>query len=233
MSLRVLEELVSNGYEIKEDIWECNKPDFDFGQALKIISELKTQLEVHNVLLATVKLLSQCRNDEPLPGQRATRLKHFMKFIFGPLTRTNRPPAQARYKRMQLRTLDCTALKLCGLSYTIAEIFDISREEFDILIAKLPNFARVHNLKYLLCRDDVNKAIHVTFTPEDEDTFKAFFHDRGDCSVATIPPNCNINHSDESRSMSSKSNSGNSPLMKRRRIEQSQESTSSGAAGRL
>ncbi|KID95380.1 hypothetical protein MAJ_08653, partial [Metarhizium majus ARSEF 297] len=167
MSIHLLQELVHNGDKIKEDVWYYNGPNLAIDEALRITSELETQLEVQNVLLSTVKLLKRHPRNQPLPNQQATRVKHFIKFVFG-------PPSRAKDRQLQLRSLDCTSLKLCGLSYTVREISEMDLHEFNVLTTRLPSFARVHNLDFLLCRDDINRIVHGDFEPEDEDAFKAF-----------------------------------------------------------
>ncbi|KAM4062518.1 hypothetical protein HRG_011239 [Hirsutella rhossiliensis] len=167
MSIQLLQQLVLNGDEIKEDVWCYNGLDLTLDKVLKITSELKTQLEVQTTLWSTAKLLQRHPNNQQLPNQQATRVKHFIKFVFG-------PPSRAKDRQLQLRELDCTSLKLCGLSFTVREIIEMDQQEFDFLVAKLASFAEVHNLAFLLCRDDINKIVHGDFEPDEEEKFKAF-----------------------------------------------------------
>jgi hypothetical protein len=169
MSISLLQSLVVNGDRIKEDIWRHDGSELAIGQFRKITSELQTQLEVQEVLLSTAKLLRCHLSDKQLPNQQAIRVKHFVKFVFERATRAN-----VKDKQFRLQELDCTSLKLCGLSYVVKELVDMPSRLFDFLVAKLPSFAELHDLSLLLCRDDINKIIRGDFDPEDETKFAAF-----------------------------------------------------------
>jgi hypothetical protein len=149
------------------DIWNLKNSELDFSKLLESVSKLQTQLTVQKTLLCTEKLLREHPNDKPLPNQQATRIKHFMKFVF---EANLREPA----KQKQLRSLDCSALKLCGLSYTVREIIDLPSEVFEFLVENVASFVERSQLSLPLCRDDINKVVLGDFDPEDEEVFRTF-----------------------------------------------------------
>jgi len=154
--------------DVKNDCWHNRDSNFDIDSVLQRVSQLQAQLEVQKVLQETEKLLLQAPSDKALPNQKATRVKHFIKFVF---ERTD------RWKERQtlLRRLDCDALKLCGLSYTIKEIHELPLAQFDFLVANITDFVRRQRLSEYLYRDDIDKGIQAKFfDPEDEAAFKEF-----------------------------------------------------------
>ena len=71
--------------------------------------------------------------------------------------------------------MDCDALKLCGLSYTIEEIVKLGDLEFEILHKRVIDFMCRRNLSGLLYRSDVDKAINAKLEdPNDDESFDKF-----------------------------------------------------------
>ncbi len=169
MSAALLQSLVNDWRKIKEDLWRGDGSEPPIDRLRDITSELLTRLEIQNVLLLTAKLLQSCRSDKQLPNQQATRVKYLVKFAFERTTRGN-----VSERQLRLRELDCTSLKLCGLSYTVKELVEMSSPLFDFLVAKLPSFVEIHDLSLLLCRDDINKIVRADYAPEDMEKFEAF-----------------------------------------------------------
>lgn len=167
MSLLLLQELKRNGDKVREDMWHNAGSDFAFDSVLEILSHLHTQLTVQKALQSTTTLLRQHPKKKSLPNQQATRVKHFIKFVFEKTTRGN--DRQAR-----LRKLDCSALKVCGLSYTVREVLELPFAQFDFLIENVTDFIHCQQLTQHLYREDINKALNSEFDPEDDDIFKEF-----------------------------------------------------------
>jgi hypothetical protein len=82
----------------------------------------------------------------------ATRVKHIVKFTFG-VTNIGKEWS------IRLRTLDCNALKFCGLTYKLKEIHELSAAQFDFLLANVTDFVHHYKLSQHLYRDDIEKAI--------------------------------------------------------------------------
>ncbi|KAL4801669.1 hypothetical protein BDV18DRAFT_148524 [Aspergillus unguis] len=163
----LLQSLISNDVQFMKDIWTLRTSEVDFSKLLESVSKLQTQLTVQKTLLCTEKLLREHPNDKPLPNQQATRIKHFIKFVF---EANFREPT----KQKQLRNLDCSSLKLCGLSYTVREIIDLPSEVFEYLVENVASFVERSQLSLPLCRDDINKVVLGDFDPEEEEVFKTF-----------------------------------------------------------
>ena len=167
MSLLLLQELVRNGDKVREDIWCRAGSDFDIDSVLEILSGLHTQLKVQSALQSIATLLRQHPRNKSLPNQQATRVKHFIKFVF---EKTNR----GNDRQKQLRKLDCSALKVCGLSYTVKEVLELPSAQFDFLIDNVADFIHRQQLTQHLYREDINKALNSDFDPEDDVIFKEF-----------------------------------------------------------
>jgi hypothetical protein len=165
MSVLLLQELERNPDKVREDIWCYDSPDLVSDELLERLSCLYAQLKVQKALQTTAKLLRQHPSNRLLPNQQTTRVKHLMKFI---LEVTNRN----KERQTRLRNLDCNSLKLCGLSYTLREVLELPREEFNFLVENVADFIRRQTLLPFLYRDDVNKAFQGQFDPEDDELFK-------------------------------------------------------------
>jgi len=166
MAAPTLREIVLKLDEIAEDIWRCDDLDSGFDDVRQRSLQLQAQLLVQRSFQKTENLLRQ-QTDKTLPKQHATRIKHFIKFTFEKTSRSNERSAR-------LRELECNALKLCGLTYTIKEILELPAPQFDFLLANAANFVRLKKLAQYLYRDDIDKFIFGKFDPEDEDLFKEF-----------------------------------------------------------
>lgn len=163
----MLQTLVLNGEEIIQDAWNLDGSKIAFPNLLDVVSRLQTQLEVQTVLLSTASLLREHPSNKPLPNQQATRVKHFIRFLFESSTR-------GKDRQMRLRNLDCTSLKLCGLSYTVREVIELPSRVFDFLVENIGDFVDRQQLSLLLCRDDINKAVLSDVDPDDDELFKSF-----------------------------------------------------------
>jgi hypothetical protein len=167
MSVLLLQELERNLDKVREDIWCYNGPDLVSDGVLERVSRFYAQLKVQKALRTTAKLLRQHPGNQSLPNQQATRVKHFIKFVFEV---TNR----SKERQTRLRKLDCNSLKLCGLSYTVKEVLELPNEQFDFLVENVADFIRRQTLLRHLYRKDVNKVLQAEFDPEDDDLFKEF-----------------------------------------------------------
>jgi hypothetical protein len=153
------------------DIWNLRTPGVDFSKLFESVSKLQTQLAVQTTLLCTERLLREHPSDKPLPNHQATRIKHFIKFVF---EANPRETTKQNRLRKRLRNLDCSSLKLCGLSYTVREILELPSEIFEFLVENVASFIESSQLSLHLCRDDINKVVLGDFDPEDEELFKNF-----------------------------------------------------------
>ncbi|KFZ15462.1 hypothetical protein V501_02713 [Pseudogymnoascus sp. VKM F-4519 (FW-2642)] len=166
MSAQAVKEIEQCLDKAGEYIWHC-----DLGEVsdyiLQRLSRLEAQSHVQRTLEKTAKLLQDHPRDKALPNQQATRVKHFIKFVFEKTTRGDE-------RHMRLRKLDCDALKFCGLTYKIREVLELSAAQFDFLVENIGDYVRRHKLSEHLYRDDVDKAVHGKFDPEDDVIFKGF-----------------------------------------------------------
>ena len=167
MSVLLLQKLERNLDKVREDIWCYNGPDLISDGVLERVSHLYAQLKAQKALQTTAKLLRKHPGNQSLPNQQATRVKHFIKFVF---ENTNRGNERQRL----LQKLDCNSLKLCGLSFTVKEIIELPGAQFDILIANVADFIRRQKLLQHLYREDVSLIVHGEFDPEDDELFKEF-----------------------------------------------------------
>jgi hypothetical protein len=167
----LLQSLILRDVQFMKDVWNLRTSGVDFSKLLISVSKLQTQLAVQKTLLWTEKLLRKHSNNMPLPNQQATRVKHFIKFVF---EANSREPT--RQKR--LRNLDCSSLKFCGLSYTVREIIELPSEVFEFLVENVASFVERSQLSLLLCRDDINKVVLGDFDPEDLEVFKTFLNSK-------------------------------------------------------
>ncbi|KAF2175342.1 hypothetical protein K469DRAFT_743379 [Zopfia rhizophila CBS 207.26] len=164
MSYRLLETFLRDSEKIRTEIWHQDVLALDIGGIVQSLSQLQAQLEVQKTLLSTAKLLQQHKH---LPNQHATRVKHFIKFVF---EKTNRGHKQ----QARLRALEFNALTFCGLLYTVRELLELPAIQFDFLVENLPDFVRRQRISRHLYRDDINKAVYGKFAPEDGNLFKEY-----------------------------------------------------------
>ncbi|KAL4755869.1 uncharacterized protein BDW70DRAFT_33765 [Aspergillus foveolatus] len=167
MSEALLQYLISSDARLGTDIWNLQISETDFSNLCASISKLQTQLTVQKALLSSERLLREHPSDQLLPNQQAIRVKHLLKFVF---EKNNREPTRKR----RLQELDCSSLKLCGLSYTVREITELASEAFEFLVKNIANFVESRQLSLHLCRDDINKAVLGDFDPDDEELFASF-----------------------------------------------------------
>lgn len=191
MSVHALQGIERNLDKVGEDTWDCD--DFDvFDSMVQRLSRLEAQLHVQRSLQWTAKLLREQSRDKALPNQQATRVKHFIRFTFEKITRgTDRSLASGnsgnpagddgdttqktlRERQTRLRKLECNAVKFCGLTYKIKDLLELPAAQFDFLVANVGDFVLRHKLSQHLYRDDIDKAVHGKFDPEDDVIFKEF-----------------------------------------------------------
>jgi hypothetical protein len=168
MSTDLLERIERDLCKMGEELWNIDGPDDVLDKVLEKLSLLKIQLEVQKSLQDTANLLRRQPSDKALPKQQATKVKHFIRFVF-------RKDSRGEGRHRQLRNLDCDALKFCGLSYTTEEIVKLGDVDFEILQKRVAEFICHRNLSYLLYRPDVDKAVDSKLEdPEDDESFDKF-----------------------------------------------------------
>jgi hypothetical protein len=184
MSADLLARIERDLSKMGDELWNIDGPDDILDKVLKRLLLLKAQLEVQKSLQATANLLRQVPSDKALPKQRATKVKHLVRFTFRKNSRQELLERggegdggggieEGRHRK--LRKLDCDTLKLCGLSFTTEEIVKMGDAEFDILQKRVVDFISHRNLSYLLYRPDVDKAVDSKLEdPEDDESFDKF-----------------------------------------------------------
>src|SRR2546423_13722896 len=90
VSLSETEQYLNN---LRSDLWHCHALEDDLDGILREISLLATQLEIQRELQATATSLRRYPNDASLPQKRASRAKHFIKFVFEHTGRGNETDA--------------------------------------------------------------------------------------------------------------------------------------------
>jgi hypothetical protein len=126
MSANMLERIERDLCKVGEDLWNIDSLDNVLNKVLKKVLLLKVQLEIQKSLQATANLLQRQLSDKALLKQQATKVKHFICFVF-----QKESCREGRHK--QLRNMDCDALKFCRLSYTTEDIVKLGDAEFGIL----------------------------------------------------------------------------------------------------
>jgi hypothetical protein len=175
MSADLLARIERDLSKMGDELWNIDGPDDILDKVLKRLLLLKAQLEVQKSLQATANLLRQVPSDKALPKQRATKVKHLVRFTFRRNSRQELLERGEEGRHRKLRKLDCDALKLCGLSYTTEEIVKMGDAEFEILQKRVAEFISHRNLSYLLYRPDVDKAVDSKLEdPEDDESFDKF-----------------------------------------------------------
>jgi len=165
MSVDLLKGVERDLCNLGEELWNVDGPDDVLDRVLERVSLLKAQLKS---LQPVANLLRQQPIKKALPNQKATKVKHLIRFAFRKNDRKD-----SRHK--QLRDMDCDALKFCGLSYNTEEMFKLNDAEFDILKRRAADFLRHRNLSRALYRPDIDKAVDSTFEdPEDEGLYRNF-----------------------------------------------------------
>lgn len=164
MSLNTLQETLD---KVGEGIWGGDFHDDAFDDILRRVEQLEAQLHVQRSLQMTAKLLRKHQDDKVLPNQLATRVKHIIRFTFEKETNGNK-------RATRLRSLKCNALKLCGLTYKLKDVYELPQAQFDFLVTNVGDFVHRHQLSQYLYRDDIDKAVNGKFDPEDDLIFKEF-----------------------------------------------------------
>lgn len=126
MSVDLLTRVERDLCSLGEELWKFDGPDDSLDRVLERISLLRAQLNVQKSLQPVANLLRQQTINKALPNQKATKVKHLLRFVFRKSDR-----GDSRHKL--LRDVDCDALKFCGLSYTTEEILKLDLAEFDIV----------------------------------------------------------------------------------------------------
>lgn len=187
MSADLLARIERDLSKMGDELWNIDGPDDILDTVLKRLLLLKAQLEVQKSLQATANLLRHIPSDKALPKQRATKVKHLVRFTLRKNSRQELLERGAEGdggdgggggeegRHRKLRKLDCDALKLCGLSYTTDEIVKMGDTEFEVLQKRVVDFISHRNLSYLLYRPDVDKAVDSKLEdPEDDELFDVF-----------------------------------------------------------
>ena len=104
MSADLLERIGRDLDKIAGELWNIDGPDDFMTEVAQKLSLMKSQIDIQKSLQATANLLRQQPNDKALPRQQATKVKHFVRFVFRKDSRGG-----GRHKR--LRDMDCNALK--------------------------------------------------------------------------------------------------------------------------
>jgi hypothetical protein len=192
MSVHALQGIERNLDKVGEDTWDCDDLDGVFDSMVQKVSRLEAQLHVQRSFQRTAKWLREQTQDKALPNQQATRVKHLIRFTFEKTTRgtgcslasgnSGNPVSDdgdtkqktLRERQTRLRKLGCNALKFCGLTYKIKDLLELPAVQFDFLVANVGDFVQRHELSQHLYRDDIDKAVHGKFDPEDDVIFKEF-----------------------------------------------------------
>ncbi len=168
MSADLLEKINHDLHKCGEELWNIDVSDKVLDDVLQTLSLLRVQVNVRKSLQATTNLLRQQPNDKAFPKQQATKVKHFIRFVF-------RKESRGGGRHKQLRDLDCNAIKFFGLSYTIEEIVKMDDGEFETLKNRGVEFFHRGGLSRLLYRPDVDKAVNASFTdPDDDGSYEKF-----------------------------------------------------------
>lgn len=168
MSPRSLSEIELSLDNLEKDIWNCDVADQGcIDGIIQKLNRLQIQVKVQKILRETADLLRKHSSDKILPNQQATRVKHFLRFVFERSTR-------ASERCIRLRNLNCNALIFCGLSYKIRDILDLPQLQFDFLADNVEDFVQRYDLVQCLYRNDIEKAVNNKLDPEDEEKYKDF-----------------------------------------------------------
>lgn len=175
MSSIPLERIGRDLDKIAGELWNIDGPDGALYEVAGKLSTMKCQVAIQKSLQATANLLRQHPLHKALPRQQATKVKYFVRFIFGRDSRGG-----GRYKR--LRALNCNALILFGLSFTIEELVKMDDAAIDILQERGLEFIRHRELSRHLHRDDINKAVNAKLEdPDDDGLYEKFIQGIQDC----------------------------------------------------
>jgi len=140
--------------------------DQDLDGVLQGLAQLQAQTDVLKTLESVSQILRRHSEDSFLPDQLAGRVKHFIKFVY--------ESPRNKGRSTQLRKLNCNALKVCGLAYTIRAILGLPDLRFKFLVEHIEDFVRLRGLAKYLYRDDINKAVEHKVNPDDEDLYREF-----------------------------------------------------------
>ena len=153
---------------ITQDLWFCNVTEPQvFDSLAQKLATLQAQVKVHKNLQEAAELLRQYSSGTSLPNQRATRVRQIIKSVFEGSERR-------RHRYAQLQSLQCNALKFCGLAYKIKDIMEMSDAEFDFLITHVEEYICRSDLEQYIYRDDVDKAVYSKIHPQNEAIYKSF-----------------------------------------------------------
>ncbi|KAF2866026.1 hypothetical protein BDV95DRAFT_245498 [Massariosphaeria phaeospora] len=160
---------------IGTDIWHYDGSDLDFDLIFQTLSQLHSQLKVLEKLHAAAKLLQL----SSFPKQEATRVKHFLKFVFERTTRGNN-------RHLAFRQLDCNALTFCGLTYRVKDIIELPQTRFEFLVKNVSDFVQRSRIGDSLYRDEINNMVSTKLSAEDEDLYGNFLKGTCACLWATM-----------------------------------------------
>ena len=174
----LLERIKRDLDKMAGELWSIDCSDDDLNTVLQKISSLKAQVGVQKSLQTTANLLRRQPEDKALPKQRATNVKHMIRFVF-------RKESRGRGRHKQLRGLPCNALKCFGLTYTTDDIVNMDDAEFEVLLNRGPEFLHRRDVSRLLYRRDVDKAVDANVDQEDDESYNKF--------IQGIQRNINLN----------------------------------------
>ncbi len=173
MSDTALSKIENELARIGQELWQIDGSDEALDMVLRGVSRLKAQVEVQKSLQITANLLRKQPISKALPRQQATKVKHFVRFVFRKQSRGGDRPEE-------LRKLPCDAVKLCGLSYTTEEIVKLDNLKFEFLKHNVAEFLRQRSLSRLLHRADIDKAVDARVeTVDDYEAYESFI--QGTC----------------------------------------------------
>lgn len=156
-----LETVQRNLNKVRQDLWKADIPEVGLEAILKELLSLKAQVAVQKTLQATATLLREHPSTKALPKQQATKVRHFIRFVF-------RRDSGEGSRQKQLRAFDCDTLKFLGLSYSTQDIIKMDATEFGVLLEYGSGFLDHCNISCLLYRPDVDKAVDAEFKNADQ-----------------------------------------------------------------
>lgn len=162
-----LKTIQRNLNKVGQDLWKADIPEVELEEIFKELLSLKAQVAVQRTLQATATLLREHPSTKALPKQQATKVKHFIRFVF-------RRDSGEGSRQKQLRAFDCDTLKFLGLSYSTQDIIKMDATEFEVLLKYGSRFLGYCNIGCLLYRPDVDKAVDAEFKDADNGSYDEF-----------------------------------------------------------
>lgn len=121
---------------------------------------LYIQLEVQKRFDDTVKFLRKAQSAELLPHRRHQRVLSLIEYVFKKYEHKSNLKQETKSKHEKLRGMDCDALKLCGLSYTVTEVMSFSEQHLDFISSSFTTeFIERRGISSLLYHPSINKVL--------------------------------------------------------------------------